>query len=171
MSKNIFKDTLSINKIKSNIRRNWRTSPTQNTIGTMARDQYWHYWTTAQIKWDGYYYDYSRSIYKDDSIKGDNNKYLFRRNSQDLQWQNLENTWDFKENSQWQRTTICIKIYGEINKGIRNQKDAFNSILSTIRWTNRKDQSGDRNILVTLCQLSARWLDRMDSSGGISLQW
>ena len=103
--------------------------------------------------------------------KGDNDKYLFGRNSENLQRQNLEVTQDSKENSQWQRTTIWIKIYRGINKSIGNKKNALNGILLTIRQTNRKDQSRNRNVFVTLYQLSARWLDRMNCSSRIPLQW
>ena len=61
-----------------------RIISTQYTTGTMARDQYQCYWTTAQVKWNGCYCGNSRQIYEDDQAKGNYNQYIFRRNRKDL---------------------------------------------------------------------------------------
>ena len=62
-----------------------RTSLTEDTTKTMAGDQYQHNWTITQVQWNGCYCGYSGLIYEDNMIKDDNNKYLFKRDSQDLQ--------------------------------------------------------------------------------------
>jgi len=50
----------------------------------MTRDQYQHNRTFTQIQWNGCHYGYSEQVYKDDLVKGNNDEYFFRSNSQDL---------------------------------------------------------------------------------------
>jgi len=38
-----------------------------------------------------------------------------------------------KENSQWQRTTICIEVYREIHKSTRNHQTIVNGVSSSDR--------------------------------------
>jgi len=54
------------------------------------------------------------------------------------------------------RTTIYIKVYGEIYKDTGNEKATINGIPFSNRWSNRKDKPGDRNIPMTLCELPTR---------------
>jgi len=54
------------------------------------------------------------------------------------------------------RTTIRIKVYEGIYKGIGNEKATINGIPSSNRWSNRKDKSGDRNIPIALHKLPTR---------------
>ena len=51
----------------------------------------------------------------------------------------MKNIWNTKEDSKQQRTTICIKIHREIYKSTGNYKTIINNILSSDKWTNRKD--------------------------------
>ena len=48
----------------------------------------------------GHYSGYHKPIYKDDPTKGDSDKHIFRRDSQDLYRQHLEAIWNTKEDLQ-----------------------------------------------------------------------
>ena len=61
-----------------------RTTPTQNTTRTMARDQHRHCGTTTKIEWKRYYCGYCQQVYEDDLIESNNNKCIFRRNCKDI---------------------------------------------------------------------------------------
>ena len=61
----------------------------------------------------------------------------------------------------WMKTTY---------KGIGNYKAVVNSISPSDRWSNRINQSGNRNISTTLCQLPTGQLDEMASSYRFSIQ-
>ena len=55
--------------------------------------------------------------------------------------------------------TIYIKIHKRIHKSTGDKETTINGIPSSNRWSNRKDQPGDRNIPATLCELSTGQLD------------
>ena len=61
----------------------------------------------------------------------------------------------------WMKTTY---------KGIGNYKAVVNSISPSDRWSNRINQSGNRNISTTLCQLPTGQLNRMANSYRVSIQ-
>jgi len=54
------------------------------------------------------------------------------------------------------RTAIYIKVYEGIYQDVGNEKVAINGIPFSNRWSNRKDQPGDRNIPTALCELPTR---------------
>jgi len=55
-------------------------------------------------------------------------------------------------------------------QGTRNKKNTINGIPLLNRWSNGKNQPRGQSILTTLCQLSARQLDRMVIGSGILVQ-
>ena len=103
--------------------------------------------------------------------KSNDNKHIFKRNCQDLQRWHMEAIWSTRKDSQQLRATICIKIHGEIYEGIRNYETAIDSISSSNKWSNRKNQPEDRNISIALYQLLTEQLNRIVSCCGISIQW
>ena len=58
-------------------------------------------------------------------------------------------------------TTIRIKFHGRIHKSTRDEETTIDGIPSTNRWSNGKNQSGDRNVSMTLCELPTRRLDKL----------
>ena len=128
---------------------------------TMARDQYWHHRTLIKIEWNGRNSGHCGLIHEDDQTKGNNNEHIIGRNCKDLQKQNMKAAWSTQEDSQRQRTAIHIKIHRRIYQSTRNQETIINGIPSSNRWSNRKDKPGDRNILMALCELLTRQLDRL----------
>ena len=133
--------------------KDWRITFFKDTRRTMARNQYQHYWSITEIQWKRHYYSHSGSIYKNGSTQGNNDKYIIERDCKDLSWWNMETTWGSKNNSQWQRTSIYIKIYERSHKSIGNKMNAINSILPLNRWTNRENQPRNWYISKTLHQL------------------
>ena len=61
-----------------------RTTPIGDSKRTMARNQYRYHRTVTKVKRNGHYSGHCQLIYKDDSAKSNNNKYLIRRNSENL---------------------------------------------------------------------------------------
>ena len=122
----------------------------------MARDQHRHHRTLTKIEWNGCNSGHCKPIYKDNQTKDNNNEHIIRRNRKNLQRQNLETTWNTQENPKQQRTTIYIEIHGGTHKGIRNKEITINGISFPNRWSNRKNQSRDRNVSMTLCELPTR---------------
>ena len=61
-----------------------RTTPIGDSKRTMARNQYRHHRTITKVKWNGHYSGHCQLIYKDNSAKSNNDKYLTGRNSKNL---------------------------------------------------------------------------------------
>ena len=118
-----------------------RTTSIGDSERTMVRDQYQHHRTLTKIEWNGCNSGHCGQIHKDNQTKGNNNKYIIRRNYKDLQRRNMEAVWSTQEDSQQQRTTICIKIHGRIYQSTRNQETIINGILSSNRWSNKENKS------------------------------
>ena len=66
----------------------------------IARNQYQYHRTFTKIEWNRCYSGHCESIYKDDQIKGNDNKHIIQRNCEDLSKQHVEVTWNTQENSQ-----------------------------------------------------------------------
>ena len=127
----------------------------------MVRNQYRHHRTFTKIEWNGCNHGHCGLIHKDDQTKGNDNKHIIRRNCKDLQRQNMEAIWSTQEDSQRQRTTICIKVHERIYQSARNQETIINSIPSSNRWSNGENKSRNWNIPTVLCKLPARQLDEL----------
>ena len=130
-----------------------RTTPIRDSKRTMARNQHRHHRTFTKVKWNECYSDYCQLIYKDNLDKSNNNEYLIGRNSKNLQRRHLEATWSIQKDPKQQRTAIYIKIHGIIHKSTGNKETTIDSIPSSNRWSNGKNQSRDRNVSMTLCEL------------------
>jgi len=69
------------------------------------------------------------------------------------------------------RTTIHIEVYGRIHKSIGDKETTtINGILSSNRWLNGKNKLGDRNVLMTLCELPTGQSDGLASCSRVLVQ-
>ena len=130
-----------------------RITSIRDSERTMARNQYRYHRILTKIEWNRHNSGYCRPIYKDNQTKSNNNEHIIGRNRKNLQGQNLETIWNTQKNPKQQRTTICIEIHGGTHKGIGNEEITIDGIPSPNKWSNRKNQSRNKNVSMTLCEL------------------